>query len=276
MLPPKAVDLARRLYEAEVRARNALLARGISSIKENATKHGMLLSGRTVLLITEECKRELGARAVLAWDAIQRVLSEIGLSLDATLPNELKSAMTTFLEEAQSDLEDRLRREVEPLQMGWDSTALWNERRALEEGFGAQVDLFVAGLQRRAPQTITPGATPVVNNFYAPVGAVQTAPHSIASVVQNISATEQRAVLEALSAVEHALAALVDVSGVAPKEVVEVIADVRNEVQRPRPNRLRLTQLASGLATTIQTLGSMRPAYDLLKAALAPLGILLP
>ncbi|SOE48717.1 hypothetical protein SAMN05446635_0238 [Burkholderia sp. OK233] len=48
------------------------------------------------------------------------------------------------------------------------------------------------------------------------------------------------------------------------------------ELDKPKPNSLKLTSLLTTLGTTVQTLATAPQAYPLLKTALIPFGIMLP
>ena len=55
-----------------------------------------------------------------------------------------------------------------------------------------------------------------------------------------------------------------------------LVVDCRTEAEKPAPNKPKLAALAGGLATMIQTTAALAPAYQLLKAAALPLGVMLP
>jgi hypothetical protein len=59
-------------------------------------------------------------------------------------------------------------------------------------------------------------------------------------------------------------------------ELVEVIDDCKSEVLKTTPNRSKFTGLLGGLATTIQTAGSLKGAYEVFKITAASAGITLP
>jgi hypothetical protein len=52
-----------------------------------------------------------------------------------------------------------------------------------------------------------------------------------------------------------------------------MVADSKAELAKPTPNKSKLAALLGGVAVTIQTVASLRPAYDAVKGALALLGI---
>lgn len=65
-------------------------------------------------------------------------------------------------------------------------------------------------------------------------------------------------------------------AGFSRDEVAELVEDARTELEKPKPNGFRLTNVLTGVATAVQTAASLQPAYQALKAGVLPLGIFLP
>ena len=65
-----------------------------------------------------------------------------------------------------------------------------------------------------------------------------------------------------------------------PEEVkrplIEVVADSQAEIEKTKPNSVKLKGLLGGLAITVQTLGSLGAAWEMVKAAASAAGIILP
>ncbi len=91
----------------------------------------------------------------------------------------------------------------------------------------------------------------------------------------NLSPAVVEQVSEALRAVKTAAQISPELAGDAREELVTVADELAADLAAERPNRLRISQLAAGIATTIQTIGSMRAAYEMLQVALRVLGIVL-
>lgn len=113
-------------------------------------------------------------------------------------------------------------------------------------------------------------------HFHSPVGVVQTGPGATASVVQALGAEHRGALLHALRLVGEALSAMKELPGSSKEEVLELVEEGRTEIQKPRPNGIRLGAVLSAVAAAIQTAGSLQPAYQALKTVLVRLGIPLP
>jgi len=62
-----------------------------------------------------------------------------------------------------------------------------------------------------------------------------------------------------------------------PKEdIVELVDEGELETRKSKPNNSRLLSIFMTVATAIQAVGSLKPAYDALKAALIAFGVQLP
>lgn len=67
-----------------------------------------------------------------------------------------------------------------------------------------------------------------------------------------------------------------DVDPAAKAELLEVTAECKAEVEKPNPNRVKFMGLLSGLATAVQTIGSLEGAWHVFKGAAAAAGIDIP
>src|SRR5262249_10253804 len=118
--------------------------------------------------------------------------------------------------------------------------------------------------------------SPAIFNFYSSVGAVQTGPSATANVVQTINPSDKETLLKALETVKQGLVDIDALPSHPKKEIIELVDEAHIEVDKSNPNRTRLGSILQGIATAIQTAGSLQPAYQALKAALIPFGIPLP
>lgn len=82
-----------------------------------------------------------------------------------------------------------------------------------------------------------------------------------------------------LSAAFEDLRDAIDVSDTPPPlkaELIEVVNDCRTELEKPNPNRMKFTGMLSGLATGIQTVASIKGAWEVFTVAAALAGIVIP
>ena len=91
----------------------------------------------------------------------------------------------------------------------------------------------------------------------------------------HLDSTSKQQIERALDAVEKALGEAAH-TPFDRAEISEMIQESRSELDKPAPNVSRLRSLMLGIATTIQTMASLRPAYDAIKGGLALVGVTLP
>ena len=130
------------------------------------------------------------------------------------------------------------------------------------------------GLERQ--QNATNNQSRGVYNFYSPVGSVQTGPNAVATVVQNLGSQDREALLQALDVVKRALGTIEGLPGSLKGEIIELVTEAQTETAKERPNGTRLQSILTAIATAIQTVGSLQPAYQVFKTALLPFGMFLP
>lgn len=120
-----------------------------------------------------------------------------------------------------------------------------------------------------------PASPSVINHsytFHAKVGAVQTGAGSLANVNQGSSENSFADLKIALEALLQDVKSS-DMPPSRRQEAADYIGKTIQEIDSEKPNKGFITALCSGLATTVQTLGSASEAYAAVVAAFAALGI---
>ena len=111
-------------------------------------------------------------------------------------------------------------------------------------------------------------------NITAPGGIVQTGNNAMADNIV-LNNDNKQELYKAIDIILNAMSNANDFHSCAIK-TKEMICEVRSEVEKAKPNGIRLRSLLFGIATGIQSLASMKPAYEALKAAALHIGINLP
>lgn len=269
MLDSSVVDVAERMITAQYIERREQLEHDIQSIRAQMSSRGMLHSGSTITKTRQRCVQEIEARMQIAWKVFWRVLTTTGTAETPRLGDDIKAAVSRVVEPAIGDIEAHLIKAQEIVGMRTETSLVGAYAHAASK-VDAEIDLFVLSLRSNAGAGGGAGQT---LNFYSPVGAVQTGAGSFAVV---LSPSERETIRSALDQLLLAVANLDTVGGHSQEEYVEVVQEAKEEVQKGNPNKLRLSTLATSIATGIQTTASLQPAYSALKAALLPLGIVLP
>jgi hypothetical protein len=271
MIDPEIRRLFNELFETALRERRLALPQAVGNIKGQMSQFGMLQSGRTVVLVSELYRNELKARGAMAWDLLQEVLSDLGFSPDQETTFGVKEILAVAVHSQYDELAQGLNRENAVLNTT-PSPDLENELANLKQELRARVDLLAGRLARQR----APGAAGDVFNFHGHVGAVQTGPHASATVTLNLAPPAVEQLRRAFAEVQTAAAAAPELTPDQRAEIVAVTDEVTKELALEKPNRLRLTHLAVGVAGTLQTIASLQPAYHAVKAALGAIGIMLP
>jgi hypothetical protein len=109
----------------------------------------------------------------------------------------------------------------------------------------------------------------------APGVIVQTGDHSTAKLI-TINQTNMDDIIKALDSLRIEINNVADVQGYSKGEVINLIEESKIELSKAQPNSTRLKSFLSDIALVIQTSASLKPAYDVLKTVLLPIGITLP
>jgi hypothetical protein len=215
------------------------------------------------------CGAEARAAVQLAWQNLWRTALNVGVEPSGGLAAELKAAIRAQTEEhyrkigeTQEDYERRI---------GSAGDQLWKARELALAQVDAEVDLAVASLERRAARE---GGS--VYQFYAPVGAVVSGSGASASVVQNIGGQEKAELIGALDRILEAITRAEELRDQPKEDLIDLVREARGELDRPKPNGLRLASVLVGVGQAVQTIGSVDSAYQALKAAAALAGLQLP
>jgi hypothetical protein len=117
---------------------------------------------------------------------------------------------------------------------------------------------------------------PQVNIINSTVGAVQTGHQSTANVQQQINAEGRDALLKTLDVIAEQLGKSNELPARNKAEVVELVSDTKNELNKPEPNVTKVSAYLAAIGGTLGAIANLKPAYDALKAAAALIGVSLP
>lgn len=120
---------------------------------------------------------------------------------------------------------------------------------------------FIAKLTVRAAAIANTRQLGVSNsiNVSGPVGTIQTGSNAFASVTQTIATPTDDDVARALSEIAEALRRI---EGERSHQALELIDDLQAQLNRDRPNPLKVSSALGGLATMIQTIPAVAPAWE--------------
>jgi len=273
MADREVAHLFNELYETALYERRIALDHSMERAMNDLASRGMGgSSGAVVQQYIDLTRGELRARSALAWEKVQEVLSNLGFDPQLQSSRDVKELLTDAVDSQWAELSSQLSKRVQRINPKWQVPELASDVSNIKRELNAQVDLLLARLARQRPE----GSTGQIFNFHSQVGAVQTGSHAMANLTLSLSPSGIEQLKQALVEVRSAAAAAPELLPTVSAEIVEIVDDITHELSVENPNKLRISNLATGIATAIQTIGSLQAAYATLKVALNFIGVQLP
>jgi hypothetical protein len=279
MLDEQVARFARDRILLEIGEQNTRLQAEIGRIRAEMAARGVLNSGMTLQRVAQACANAARDRGQLAWQILFRFVTTTGVRYHDGLADDLKALVSEFLPPTLVDLKGypiheakRLGNEKATAQL---VQIVESARTVALAKIKNEIDLFTVSLNSRQAMSVEKTDAQVFN-IYSPVGSIQTGANAVAYVTQIIDASTKERLNDALAAVEEALATIDELPTHPKAEIIEIVREAKTEVAKAEPNATKLRSLLGTTATAIQTVASMKPAYELLKTGLAYLGIALP
>ena len=280
MLDPKVVELAHDMIQTKLNQRARQFRQEISRVKDEMALKGTLNSTIALRRFYKMFTDEIETRASIVWKEFKKALSAIDVHPSEELASHLKQDVETHLLTITNDVTTGLRKltnfitstqEIDNL-----VDRLTNTQNKALKRINNEIDLFLLSLSRTKEREVRDESTKNIINITGNVGAVRTGQGAIANVNQIISSHDQEALLQAFDVVETYLKSGATLSGFTREEVLELVEESRVEVTKPNPNGTRLKTCLMGIAVSIQTVATLKPAYEVIKFALSHFHIILP
>ena len=272
MLDTRVLDLLATSLEADCYQRQKRVEKRIAQVQAEAGRNGLLRSSTVVLQTGHVFDEELEAWGWLAWNTLARIVLQLAVPPAPDLPTDLQTAVDTHLLPLARDFDTRLTDLQNRINIQTNRT-IDEALDAMRKKLAVEAHLLVSQL---ATQQRLPGSSHTTQIFNAPVGAVQIGFGATAKVSQSLDAHAKGAILAALAEVLEVVKQNQVLPEAQTAELVGVVEEARHELSSPEPNSMRAKALVLAAATTIQTVGSLRPAYEMLKRSLSLIGIALP
>ncbi|MCZ6480130.1 MAG: hypothetical protein O6929_06980 [candidate division NC10 bacterium] len=274
MLDPKVIDLAGKLIQVEFQERRQQLSREIEFVHNEMAERGFGRSGVALARIRELCSREVEILARIVWQMLLRVISSIGLEPSETLAQELKAEVERYLPSDLPELTQIVKKQAYLVRIEQTPSTLNEARTHALNRVGVEIDLFVHSLISRAQAKEGEAVFPApVIHIHSPVGVIQTGPGATANVLQDLGIEGRDELLRVLRLISERLAALPELPGSSKEEVLELVKEGLTEIQKAKPNAIRLRSILTAVGPAIQNVGTLYSAYQALKAVALLLGI---
>jgi hypothetical protein len=274
VLPPDAADRIDQLLRAELGPRNDTLQKNLKGVQRQLAARGMIGSGNAAVQFASIATDEIAVRGTIIWAGIRRAHSSILGHADAStaldLTKQLEHHIYQQLQHVRHYTIDQqrnvLREEASIAHIGQE---IERAGRAAMDRFKVEAAFYVDELKRieaRAPKT-----SGITINAHS-IGAVQTGTYAIAHV--NVTGSAGDRLVNAVEALRASLQDNTEATATQRSEGDEIAGDLVKAVRSPQPNGSKISGLLGGLATTVQTIASMQPAWKAVRDAAIAVGIL--
>lgn len=280
MLPPEAKTYFDSLSSAGNADAWSALARKQKEFERDEIARGRALAGAGFAAgLAGLYAESLTERARAIVEALKTVHQSFNSPLDEGVDAQLQDWGASALGGAYQALEGGYVRYLQSFQIDPAHASGFNHTYALTQVTVAHLprrylwEMRNVPTKRPQPPVAALAAPSVVNNFNAPVGAVQTGPGSTAHVQQQWINGERSELRAALVALREALERAPDVEPEARRELIVDVDSATTELQKEHPNKGRLLRWLGGVGTVVGTIGSVQPAYEAVKALARALGL---
>jgi hypothetical protein len=272
MLTPELEGIVREQIALAFQERDAAATGERAVIMSQMAARGLGQSGMLVAQVTALFARELKMRGEIALQQLFRVLGAAGVEpSDALAP-----ALKTFLEWVIVEQHGHLRNWAHGSAggSGGNFGVAVNEEMDGARNFAlrkaaSDIDIYMVQMRAVADAAERDGATHVV--VHGSVGNLQTGAFSAATFTGSIGAPEREDITRALGWLEELLGKET-APGLNKAELGELIAESKAEVNKAKPNVMRLRTLLSGIGQATRYVAGLRPAYENLRDVAAWIG----
>jgi len=270
-MDPSVLSLAERLIRPEMVQRDQQLANDTRHIIERMATRGIVNSSIHLHEIEELCIRDVAARAQIIFTQLLRALTTVGGPPNPELAVSLQRAFDDLLDRYSTQPLEQYTNTLRsnPGSPAGDPVADANERA--KEKFGAEIEVNITSMLRAHAAS---GGTVV--NVTGTVGAVLTGAGASAVVNQSIAPGDFERLRTSLLEVRDLLLASSNLTPQIRDDLPDLVDEAVAELENPNPNLTRVRAVAGAVATSLQTVGALQPAYALLRVALMPFGVTLP
>ena len=280
MLNNNVIQIAVKQFKLETIEQNEKLISDIGLFQGQMSARGVFQSSMTIKGIQDLCTQGIKNRSLLLWKILYRAITTSGISFSEELADELKEIVNIYLPESIKEIKNIFQIEVPKMK---PEGLLSPFEGSLDEAYNislqkvhAEIDLFVQSVKGKE-RLSERGAKSYEFHFYSPVAAVQTGDYSTVNVSQRIDTEAREKMRKVLKDVEEAISKIDALPNHPKDEILEIVKEGQLEIEKAKPNKTKLGGLLATISMAVQTVGSIKPAYELLKQVSATyLGIQLP
>ncbi|HKU18355.1 MAG TPA: hypothetical protein VJP80_03700 [Candidatus Saccharimonadales bacterium] len=276
MLNRESENLLRQIVHAQSGHFTNRVNQEIVTISSEMAQRGVTRSSMHIFALQQACVRELEQRSAFVWENLVRILRTLRVEWYAELSVDLKREMHIHIVEAANNLTVILsQRSIASQQLGLKGTETTIDAQGVVAIFNAEIDLFVAGMQREHSKVeLSPASVTNQYIFNAAVTSVQTGHDAIANIQINPAGRED--LIKVLHEIHSALQQSGILSDANKKDSLEVVADCMANVKKQEPNKRRLLSSLKAVAETTAFLANSVTLLTALRIAAATFGVPIP
>lgn len=277
MLDIEIINLANRQIQLDIDRQVESLKIEIGRIGADASRRGVYLSSMHFQLVEKACANAVIARGEFVWNILFRCINTVGVSYDADIEQQLKTAVNIHFPEHMNDLKHYVEEIAKKIGM-LNTSSLPNEiekaRLASLNKIYTEIELFLLKLKKTPSEA--PYNPPQINIHNSNIGALQTGSGSTANVSQQIDTHAVQEIIKALTLLQKELPSIEALPQNDKSEIIELVDDGIIELKKEKPNFSKVKSFISSIGAAIGVTADLKPAYDTLKVAAAMIGLNLP
>lgn len=260
----KAVELARKAIELKCEEELRALKRQEDEVFADNARRGWPPNNPSILgRLLEIYKSELQKRAEAVCVEMRSMLERLKIPFSPELESKIQTEVFQFLDTQHRIFQTKLAHYNKPFRFP-DSTLSLEEvlsfarRKATNE-----IKAFVEELKSFSQSNS--GASVLIQGISHSNIAVAAGNNSSVQTFQTITVEKKTQIIAALDSIASKADEVVAQGKMNSQELQDCLADSKRELSKEKPNWLKLAGIFAALATAIQTVGSLKPAYETLK-----------
>jgi len=276
MIPSETKNLFQNIVTHEMFEMDRMLERVQDASISNMASRGMAQSSNMMHLLTQNATNSLKTRAQFILGQLLRCLAACHVPLETATVTEALGLLRDAIQTEARNVGARLFQYP-----GFASASFEHAKRQLQAQYDQEGPRLIdrlstelklaAAASQGSPSQGAPSFT-----FHGPVGLVQTGDGSQATVHQHVDANVRNQTVSALQLVLAQLDKSESNSIGNRADLRELIVETKAEAEKTECNNLKLGSSLRTIAETMKFVGSLRPAYEVLKPLLSYFGIHLP
>ncbi len=272
MLPAEITNCIRESIDAELPPRDKDVRLALQASQRRLASQGLSRSGNLLYERAQIGCEELTVRAEIIWGQIKRCHLAFRTAAGEQHAGELQQQISEHVT-AQCAVVFALV-DINP-QSAWPRGAQDGIRDALTTRRSELIRKYTNEVRFHIQSAAQiPKSEPGTFSFYGPVGAVQTGANAIAHI--HIDAGGAARLAQALEQLQAAIRQAVEMPAEQRADSQDLVHDLIAAASAPKPNGPKLVGLLNGLAVTVQTVASLRGAWDLVRDAARLMGVPVP